>query len=219
MNKNNLIFTIAFFGVLLIVAAVWRQSSSASFSNDIQTDPTPTGDYLLKARARSNADRLENLLSSDAVTVAEANLLASPSEQAKTIRVRLETDTAAAHGDSALEAARPAKISILTAKSSGGVVARMRSLELSPTLIFIASLDERKNLIWWTTAPDPRLFRAETADETGKLSGETKYLENAEMLFSIPDDAKIREIRFYHPQWNGAEYDLQPLGGVSLASK
>lgn len=220
MKKYKSFFTITVFCAAIICAAVSLQSSRAGYSG-VSENPsaTPARNYLSAERAKTAADKLENLLANDSVSVSETNLLASPSERSKTLRVRLTTDFANARGDSTLEAAQPAEISLLSAKSNGGAATRMRALELSPTLVLIASLDKSNNLMWWTTAPDPRLFRAETVDENGVLSGETKYMESAEMLFSVPDDEKIAAIRFYHPQWNGAEYDLKPLGSVALDAK
>lgn len=213
MNKYVLFFTAAVFCAVIVFAAAQLHSSRAGFSDAAQKTPSPTPParkYSSAERAETVAAKLENLLARDSVAVSEARLLASPLDKSKTLRVRLTTDFAAA---------RTAEISVLSVKPNGGAATRMRALELSPTLVFIASLDENDNLIWWTTAPDPRVFRAETADENGVLSGETKYLENAEMLFSVPDDEKIREIRFYHPQWDGAQYDLKPLGNIALGAK
>ena len=219
MNKYKLFFTAAVFCAVIVCAAVRLQSSRAEFSDVAQETPSPTPSarkYSSAERTANVADQLENLLAKDSVAVGETNLLASPSNKSKTLRVRLATNYSGARGDSALNAAQPAKISLLSSKTNGSATSRMRALELSPTLVFSASLDKNDNLIWWTTAPDPRLFRAEAADENGVLSGETKYAENAEMLFSVPDDENIQEIRFYHPQWDGARYELKPLGGIVL---
>ena len=224
MNKSKLYFIAVVLFIGSFITLVRMLSSSAVFSSFAQkittAQPTPlSSNYLVPKREQMNTSKLESLLENEAVTVEEVNLLASPSVKSKNLRVHLRAADFSGEKDLSNQAANPAEISLLNIKSNGGATSRMRALELSPTQILIVSLDEQNRLVWWTTQPDPRLFRAETADETGKLSGEEKYLETAEMLFSLPDDEKIYEIRFYHPQWDGAAFNLKLIGSLDLNSK
>jgi hypothetical protein len=222
MKKSKLYFiaVVLFFGVFITL--VWMQSPNAVFSSSAQkmitAQPTPPLNNSIRNREQMNTGKLESLLKSEAVEVSDANLLASPAEKSKTLRVRLTATNFSGEKDLSDQAASQA-VSLLELKSNGGAASRMRSLELSPTQILIVSLDEQNRLVWWTTQPDPRLFRAETADDSGRLSGEEKYQETAEMLFSLPDDEKISKIRFYHPQWNGAEFNLRLVGSLDLKSE
>lgn len=222
MNKSKLYFIAVVLFVVSFIALVWMQSPDAVFTSSAQkiitAQPIPAVNNLNRNREQMNTGKLESLLENEAVEVSEANLLASPSEKSKILRVRLTTTDFSSENDLSDQSASRA-ISLLSLKSNGGAASRMRTLELSPTQILIVSLDEQNRLVWWTTQPDPRLFRAETADDNGQLSGEEKYLETAEMLFSLPDDEKISKIRFYHPQWNGARFNLKLVGSLDLKSE
>lgn len=224
MKKFKLYFIAVALFVGSFITLIRMQSSGAVFSSSAQkiTNPPPTppsSNYLIPRREQMNTSKLESLLENELVEVNEANLLASPSVKSKNLRVRLRAADFSSEKDLSNQAASRAEISLLSAKSNGGATSRMRMLELSPTQILIVSLDEQKRLVWWATQPDPRLFRAETGDETGKLSGEEKYLETAEMLFSLPDDEKISEVRFYHPQWDGVAFNLKLVGSLDLNSE
>lgn len=107
-----------------------------------------------------------------------------------------------------------------------GALPRHRSLELSPTHIFIAGVDATNKLRWWSIVPDPRLVRAETPAATGEpgsqgelrghgqLRREDYYVSNVTLVVAFPDDPEIANLRFYHPVWNGTDFDLKPLTHV-----
>ena len=111
--------------------------------------------------------------------------------------------------------APPQKVSIVEDKKRSGTLPRHRSLELSPTHIFIAAVDATDKLRWWSIMPDPRLVRGETQTPTGELRGENYYVSNVTLIVAFPDDPEIANLRFYHPVWNGTDYDLKPLAVVS----
>ena len=222
MKKSKLYFVALILPVGGFLTLIWMQLPGAMFSSSAQkmTKAQATPENKLTARREQrNTGKLESLLENEAVEVSEANLLASPSQKSKILRVRLNTTNFSTEKESSDQAASPSEIFLLSLKSNGGATSRMRTLELSSTQILIVSLDEQNRLVWWMTQPDPRLFRAETADENGRLSGEEKYLETAELLFSLPDDERITKIRFYHPQWNGAEFNLKLVGSLDLKSE
>ena len=108
----------------------------------------------------------------------------------------------------------PQKVSVVEDKKRSGTLPRHRSLELSSTHIFIAAVDATDKLRWWSIMPDPRLVRGETQTATGELRGENYYVSNVTLLVAFPDDPEIANLRFYHPVWNGTDYDLKPLAVV-----
>jgi len=107
------------------------------------------------------------------------------------------------------------KVSIVEDKKRSGTLPRHRSLELSPEHIFIAAVDATDKLRWWSIMPDPRLVRAETPTSTGELRRENYYVSNVTLVVAFPDDPEIANLRFYHPVWNGTDFDLKPLAVVS----
>jgi len=102
-------------------------------------------------------------------------------------------------------------VSVVEDKKRSGTLPRHRSLELSPAHIFIAAVDAADKLRWWSIMPDPRLVRGETQTATGELRREDYYVSNVTLLVAFPDDPEIANLRFYHPVWNGTDFDLKPL--------
>jgi hypothetical protein len=109
----------------------------------------------------------------------------------------------------------PQRVSVVEDKKRSGTLPRHRSLELSPTHIFIAAVDATDKLRWWSIMPDPRLVRGETQTPSGELRGEAYYVANVTLVVAFPDDPEIANLRFYHPVWNGTDFDLKPLAVVS----
>jgi hypothetical protein len=105
-------------------------------------------------------------------------------------------------------------VSVVEDKKRSGALPRHRSLELSPAHIFIAGVDATDKLRWWSIMPDPRLVRGETQTPTGELRGEEYYVSNVTLLVAFPDDPEIANLRFFHPVWNGTDFDLKPLAVV-----
>jgi len=106
------------------------------------------------------------------------------------------------------------RVSVVDDKKRSGTLPRHRSLELSPEHIFIAAVDATGKLRWWSIMPDPRLVRAETPTPTGELRREDYYVSNVTLLVAFPDDPEIANLRFYHPVWNGTDFDLKSLAVV-----
>jgi hypothetical protein len=104
--------------------------------------------------------------------------------------------------------------SIVEEKRRSGALPRNRSLELSPTQIFIAAVDATNKLRWWSIVPDPRIVRSETQTATGEMRGEDYYVSNVTLVVAFPDDPEITNLRFYHPVWNGTDFNLKPLTTV-----
>ena len=110
--------------------------------------------------------------------------------------------------------AQSPSVSVVEDKKLSGALPRHRSLELSPTHIFIAAVDATNKLRWWSIMPDPRLVRGETPTSTGELRGENYYVSNVTLVVAFPDDPEIANLRFYHPVWNGTDFDLKALAVV-----
>lgn len=106
------------------------------------------------------------------------------------------------------------RVSVVEDKKRSGTLPRHRSLELSPTHIFIAAVDATDKLRWWSIMPDPRLVRGETQTPTGELRREDYYVSTVTLMVAFPDDPEIANLRFYHPVWNGTDFDLKPLAVV-----
>ncbi len=107
------------------------------------------------------------------------------------------------------------RVSIVDDKKHSGTLPRQRSLELAPTLMFVAAVDATNKLRWWSIMPDPRVVRSETQTATGELRSQDYYVSNVTFVVAFPDDPAITTLRFYHPVWNGTDFDLKPLTVVS----
>jgi hypothetical protein len=107
------------------------------------------------------------------------------------------------------------RVSIVEDKKRSGTLPRQRSLELAPTLMFVAAVDATNKLRWWSIMPDPRVVRSETQTATGELRSQDYYIANVTVVVAFPDDPEIATLRFYHPVWNGTDFDLKPLTVVS----
>ena len=107
------------------------------------------------------------------------------------------------------------KVSIVDDRKRSGTLPRQRSLELAPTLMFVAAVDATNKLRWWSIMPDPRVVRSETQTATGELRSQDYYLTNVTVVVAFPDDPEIATLRFYHPVWNGTDFDLKLLTAVS----
>ena len=107
------------------------------------------------------------------------------------------------------------RVSVVEDKRRSGTLPRQRSLELAPTLMFVAAVDATNKLRWWSIMPDPRVVRSETQTATGELRSQDYYVSNVTLVVAFPDDPEIATLRFYHPVWNGTDFDLKPLTVVS----
>lgn len=160
---------------------------------------------------------LSALLSNKEVSLDETKMLPNRVESSKTIRVSFKPLDRSA-GESKFSEQKPAANLLKQSelKVSDQPLMRQRGFELSPTQILIVSVDGEKQVLWWSLQPDPRVFRAETSDDAGNLSGKTIYLNDADMLVSFPAAKEINELYFYSPIWNGKTFDLELIGSLNL---
>ena len=158
-------------------------------------------------------EQLQKLMSNVGVTVAEFKPTTNQPQAYRELKIRWADSTSKSTEQTIRsEAQKPApKVSLVEDNKRAGTLPRHRSLELASTHIFIAAVDETAKLRWWSIVPDPRLIRSETQTPSGELRSQNFYLSNVTMLVAFPDDPQIADLRFYHPEWTGTNFDLKLL--------
>lgn len=162
---------------------------------------------------------LSSLLGKEEITFNETSLLPAQVSETETIHIRL--DSTQKNSDESENSGRKPQtnsLQLIKSKTSNNPLTRQRSFDLSPTQILIVSLDEQKQVLWWDMQPDPRIFRGETADEDGNLSGKTLYHASADMIITLPADKKITDIILYLPEWDGQTYSLELIGKINRSN-
>ena len=220
-NKYFVLFIALFLTAMLFFGANSRYfsgSSSAQNKNSDPSQPKMSKKQPPSAREIGINSRLAGLLVSQDVIFDENEVLPVETAAVKTFQIKLKSPDDLQTGDSLLERLPVgAKIEAVKSKTDDSPLRRQRSFELSPTQIVVFAVDEQKQIKWWNVQPDPRVFRAETADNRGVLSGETRFRSEAEMLVSIPAAKEIAELYFYHPDWNGQSYELKLIGTLPVS--
>ena len=180
--------------------------------------PAPPAETAVGKRA-SLSERVRSLL---AASGAEVGMAATPAQASarshRELRVSWEADRAALPSPAAAQYKNaPGRVALLSqAVRREGALPKQRSAELSPTQVVIVALDAEGRMRWCGLAEDPRLLRAEAPGPDGELTGQVTYRESAEFIVEYPDDESIKEIRLYHPEWDGQKFSLAPLGAVSV---
>jgi len=173
---------------------------------------------LKSKREIVQAEQLSKLLSKVGVSVNTSNAASGEKSQGyREMKIRWTGQTTAQMDAATTSSAPDAKQGpalnslVLDEKTLRGTLPRQRSLELSPTQVLVAAVDESNELRWWATIPDPRIVRAETQTPSGELRSQDYYLADLTLVVAFPEDPSIASLRFYHPFWNGTAYDLQLL--------
>jgi hypothetical protein len=109
-----------------------------------------------------------------------------------------------------------ARMEVKERRTVPGNLPRQRRPELSEDLLVIIAFNIRGEETYRTSQIDPRLLRAETADETGRLTSTLLYSESVDFWVALPDDPDLDKIVFFHPQWTGTVFNLAPVGEVRL---
>jgi hypothetical protein len=175
---------------------------------------------VVQKNGRENAQReqLRKLLSRVGVDASEIDARAAQPQAYRELKIRWTDQSKSTKtlkpAFNPQEQTQAPSASIVEDKKRSGALPRPRSLELSETQIFIAAVDATNKLRWWSIVPDPRLVRSETQSPTGELRGEDYYVSNVTLVVAFPDDPDIANLRFYHPVWNGTDFDLKPLTTV-----
>jgi len=162
-------------------------------------------------------EQLKKLMAKVGVEVSDTEARAAQPQTYRELKIRWVDSTKSNSGlrPAAQEQTQTPSVSVIEDKKRPGTLPRQRSLELSPTQIFVAAVDAANKLRWWSIMPDPRLVRSETRTASGELRGEDYYVSNVTLVVAFPDDPAIARLRFYHPVWNGTQFDLKPLTNVA----
>ena len=156
-------------------------------------------------------EQLKKLMSRVDVAVPENDAQAAQPQTYRELKIRWDDPTKSSTALSPEAQTQIPRASIVEDKKHAGTLPRQRSLELAPTLVFVAAVDASNKLRWWSIMPDPRVVRSETQTATGELRRQDYYVSNVTLVVAFPDDPEIATLRFYHPVWNGTEFDLKPL--------
>ena len=160
-------------------------------------------------------ERLKKLMTKVGVDVADVSAKSNQLQGYREVKIRW-TDSPGKPSISVTEQKAAPDVSLVEDKKRSGTLPRHRSLELSPTHVFIAAINEANQLRWWTTISDPRVVRAEFQTSTGELRSQNYYQSNFTLNVAFPDDPKITNLRFYKPIWTGSDYDLKLLAVVPV---
>lgn len=171
------------------------------------------------SRENMTFKNLSSLLGKEEIAFDETSLLPAQVSESETIHIRLDS-TQKKPDESEISEQKPEtnSLQLIKSKTSSNPLTRQRSFDLSPTQILIVFLNEQKQVLWWDLQPNPRIFRAETADEGGNLSGKTLYRLSADMLITFPADQKITDVFLYSPEWDGQTYSLELIGKINRSS-
>jgi len=159
-------------------------------------------------------EQLRRLMSRVDVDVPETDARPNRTQTYRELKIRW-TDPAKSTVELRTEAQMQIpRVSVVEDKKRSGTLPHQRSLELAPTLLFVAAVDASNKLRWWYIMPDPRVVRLEAPTANGELSRQDFYVSDVVVVVAFPDDPEIATLRFYHPVWNGTDFDLKPLAVV-----
>ena len=162
-------------------------------------------------RQIAQREQLRKLMSRVDVDVPETDARANQPQTYRELKIRWADPTKSTTELKTEAQTQIPRAAIVEDKKRSGALPRQRSLELAPTLMFVAAVDASNKLRWWTIMPDPRVVRSETQTATGELRSQDYYLTNVTVVVAFPDDPEIATLRFYHPVWNGTDFDLKLL--------
>ena len=211
------------FIALLLVAMPRGNGQFETHAQTLLSKPTNKVSRSVGDREAGVIDELRRLLTPLGVQV-EAAPLAERASLSQELRLRwTQTEVNAASEKeenltSDLQAmdARPLTLVERRTLEQETKLPRLRAVELSTNQVFVAAIDNRGLLRWWTLMADPRIVRAERPDANGLLSGEVLFDPQAEIVLTLPADAEIAEVRLYKPLWDGARFALQSVGVVAV---
>jgi hypothetical protein len=93
-----------------------------------------------------------------------------------------------------------------------GVPPRERRTELSEDHLVVLGLNAQGREIARVTLIDPRLIRAEWADDEGRLTKRILYRPSIDFTVFFPASGDITTVRVLKPEWTGAEFLFHALG-------
>lgn len=163
------------------------------------------------------AERVRTLLAESGVEVGPAPTPPASSRSHRELRATWEADKASLPRPAAAQYRNaPGRVALArAAERREGGLPKQRSAELSSDQVVVVALDAGGRMRWCGLVPDPRLLRAEWPGADGELTGQVLYRESAEFFVAYPDDESIKEIRLYHPDWDGRKFSLELVGAVA----
>ena len=160
-------------------------------------------------------EQLRKLMSGVDIDVPENDVRANQPQTYRELKIRWSNSSKSPNGLGTEAQSQTPTSTVFEDKKRSGTLPRQRSLELAPTLMFVAAVDSSNKLRWWSVMPDPRVVRLETPTGNGELSRQDYYVSDVVVAVAFPDDPEISTLRFYHPVWNGTDFDLKLLTVVS----
>jgi hypothetical protein len=185
-----------------------------------QQEKTPAADAL-SAKQRSEAkqkEQLTQLMSRIGVDASQSSSPA-PTNAYRQLDINLSNSNQTAAVSSIEQQQSVATTAqVLTSQVKQGSLPKHRSFELATDQLLLVTVDEKSRLRWWSTLPDPRVLRAERPGPNGTLTGEVIFQSSLNFSLNIPDDDAAVELRLYHPQWNGQEFNLVLISKLPLTN-
>lgn len=211
----------------LFVAAVWflagRNSrldhASAQDSQSVPLIFRQREDDPERFREELTSESISKLIAAEEIVVDQSVLQESVSAS-NTFHLRIDSEPDSSAEQRLSRQKRPVRsLRLLGDRKTHPVpVTRKRAFELSETQVVLFAVDDLKRVVWWDIFPDPRILRAETADDAGNLRGRILYRERADLLFSLPARPEITAVYLYSPDWNGKHFDLHLIGNFDVRS-
>ena len=107
-------------------------------------------------------------------------------------------------------------VTIAARRVSDGHLAHHRSAELSPDELLVVAIDSAHEVRWFSTVSDPRVMRAESPDEAGRLSGSLVMVPHSTALLMVPYHPEIVSVGLYHRSTSGDQSKIELVGSVNL---
>ena len=106
------------------------------------------------------------------------------------------------------------EFTVVDRKKVKGPVQRQRFVAITGDLLFIAAVNEDKQLLWWGQIRDPRVLRSEWAQPTGESAGVKFHLSVPSVFVEVPDVKEIKELKFYMMKWAEGKSYLELISSV-----
>ena len=100
-----------------------------------------------------------------------------------------------------------------------GFLPKTRSAELTEDHLVVLGLDARGEELGRVALIDPRIIRAEWADEEGRLSGRVLMHPSVDFTVFFSAALEIVSVRILVPKWTGNGFAFQTLGEIPVSSK
>ena len=100
-----------------------------------------------------------------------------------------------------------------------GSLPKARSAELTEDHLVVLGLNARGEELGRVALIDPRIIRAEWADEEGRLTGRILFHSLADFTVFFPAALEIVSVRILVPKWTGNGFDFQALGEIPVSAR